>query len=315
MSNSGDDRPWYDQTPGVGNDVPTLGNTPSVPTPPPGPPSPPPPPPPSPSDMPTGVLPPVIVGASTSVGPKVDPSYPTAPGGDRPSRSSENRGLWIGIGVLSVLLVIGLVVGALLLIRSSDSDTTVTAADDTTADSDTVTSTTAASTSSTASTAPTTSVVPGGSAPAPPTKVAPTAPAATAAPAAPIGDVRSLSDGLLCRDLKARGYSYSAAVDYWRVHGQPDRMDADKNGIPCETVYPRSDVTSYWPSTSYQAVPYYGLPSGLLCRDLANRGINVYGALLYYIWEGYPSRMDADGNGIPCETVYYDARQVWLNEF
>ena len=40
-----------------------------------------------------------------------------------------------------------------------------------------------------------------------------------------------------------------------------------------------------------------------------------YDALRYYIWEGYPARMDADGNGIPCETVYYDAADVWLYEF
>ena len=120
---------------------------------------------------------------------------------------------------------------------------------------------------------------------------------------------------MLCKDLKSKGYSYSAAVDYWRVHGQPNQMDADRNGIPCETVYPRSDVIAYWPEASYRDVPVYALPSGLLCKDLAARGIDVYGALLYYIWEEYPSRMDADGNGIPCETVYPNAREVWLYEF
>ena len=35
----------------------------------------------------------------------------------------------------------------------------------------------------------------------------------------------------------------------------------------------------------------------------------------YFIWEGSPARMDADGNGIPCETVYPDATEVWLFEF
>jgi hypothetical protein len=44
----------------------------------------------------------------------------------------------------------------------------------------------------------------------------------------------------------ARGYSYVAAVDYWRLHGQPNRMDAHLNGIPCETVYPASAVHAYW---------------------------------------------------------------------
>lgn len=136
----------------------------------------------------------------------------------------------------------------------------------------------------------------------------------TIAPPAPIGDVRQAAEGLLCKDLSALGYSYSASVDYWRLWGQPNRMDADKNGIPCETVYPRADVVAYWPETVYGATVSYGLPSGLLCRDLQDRGVDVYDALRYYIWEGYPARMDADGNGIPCETVYYDASDVWLYE-
>jgi len=152
-----------------------------------------------------------------------------------------------------------------------------------------------------------------------------TAPATTAPPAVapettiptptPIGDVRQAAEGLLCKDLSALGYSYSASVDYWRLWGQPNRMDADKNGIPCETVYPRADVVAYWPETVYGASVSYGLPGGLLCRDLQDRGVDVYDALRYYIWEGYPARMDADGNGIPCETVYGNAADVWLYEF
>ncbi len=56
------------------------------------------------------------------------------------------------------------------------------------------------------------------------------------------GNVAALPAGLFCRDLNARGYSYVAAVGYWRLHGNPNQMDADRNGIPCETVYPASDV-------------------------------------------------------------------------
>lgn len=206
--------------------------------------------------------------------------------------------VWALIGGLGVLLVVGLVVLAVLLTRSTKSNETGTVSQDTPPTSTTTSvETTETSTSSTAPATASTSIT--------------TVP--TSAP--PLGDVRTLPAGLLCRDLKAKGYSYSAAVDYWRVHGQPNQMDADKNGIPCETVYPRSDIVSYWPSANYQSIPSYGLPSGLLCRDLAARGIDVYGALLYYIWEGYPSRMDADGNGIPCESVYPDARVVWLYEF
>jgi len=52
--------------------------------------------------------------------------------------------------------------------------------------------------------------------------------------------------GLFCRDLESRGYSYSESVSYWRNQGKPNRMDADGNGIPCETVYPPSDVSSFF---------------------------------------------------------------------
>jgi hypothetical protein len=37
-----------------------------------------------------------------------------------------------------------------------------------------------------------------------------------------------------------------AAVEYWRVNDQPDRMDADRNGIPCETVYSAAVVDDFW---------------------------------------------------------------------
>lgn len=44
--------------------------------------------------------------------------------------------------------------------------------------------------------------------------------------------------GLYCRDLKALGYPWGDALFYWNYWGQPDNMDIDLNGIPCETVYP-----------------------------------------------------------------------------
>ena len=59
----------------------------------------------------------------------------------------------------------------------------------------------------------------------------------------PVGDIES---GLFCRDLFGRGYGYSEAVAYWTREGQPDRMDADRNGIPCETVYDRAEVLAFW---------------------------------------------------------------------
>jgi hypothetical protein len=55
-----------------------------------------------------------------------------------------------------------------------------------------------------------------------------------------------LAPGLFCRDVAAAGFGYSDAVTYWVREGEPDRMDADRNGIPCETVYPESDVLAFW---------------------------------------------------------------------
>ena len=49
--------------------------------------------------------------------------------------------------------------------------------------------------------------------------------------------VADLVPGLFCRDLNAAGFGYPDAVAYWVSEGEPDRMDADHNGIPCETVY------------------------------------------------------------------------------
>jgi hypothetical protein len=74
-------------------------------------------------------------------------------------------------------------------------------------------------------------------------------------------------------------------------------MDADENGIPCQTVYPAEDIAFLLGS-----VDEFG--SGLLCRDLADRGATFGQAVAYWVAEGGPERMDADGNGTPCETVY-----------
>ncbi|CAB4704144.1 MAG: hypothetical protein F2942_05360 [Actinobacteria bacterium] len=227
--------------------------------------------------------------------PSSQPGY--GPGqGLPPSGGSSSSGRIAAISAAATLAVIVIIGGAFLIGRSGGTSPDKTSATATGLEEPpTTTSTTAApATTTSAVTVPV---------PAPPVT------------AAPIGDVRSAAPDLFCRDLKALGYSYSAAVDYWRLYGQPNRMDEDKNGIPCETVFSRSDVVAYWPSTVYNNSISYGLPSGLLCRDLESRGVGVYDALRYYIWEGYPSRMDADSNGIPCETVYPDAAEVWLYEF
>jgi hypothetical protein len=58
--------------------------------------------------------------------------------------------------------------------------------------------------------------------------------------------IGSLESGLYCRDLVPLGYGYADAVAYWTREGRPDRMDADRNGIPCETVYDAKDVIAFW---------------------------------------------------------------------
>lgn len=71
--------------------------------------------------------------------------------------------------------------------------------------------------------------------------------------------VEAYAPGLYCRDLlkppsdgmehpEEYHLSYGLAVWYWLKEGRPDRMDADGNGVPCETVYPESEVDKYWAS-------------------------------------------------------------------
>lgn len=232
-------------------------------------------------------------GSPTEQVPQVQPPAPQ----QQPSGDDANRGLLIAIlSVLGVLLVGGIVAGAYLIGRSSSDD------DPEPAD-------VASEPSATASTATTT--------PEAPSSTAATAPPATAAAPSGVGDVLSQPAGLFCRDLRAAGYSYSAAVDYWRHHGQPDRMDADLDGVPCETVYPAENIDRYWGDygivPTYEYYPVFDLPGGLLCRDLADAGYDTYDALSYYLLWGLPQNMDADGNGVPCETVYGDAEYVWFN--
>ena len=52
----------------------------------------------------------------------------------------------------------------------------------------------------------------------------------------------TVSDRPRCEELAAAGYGYREALDYWLEEGAPVRMDADRNGIPCETVYPSAQV-------------------------------------------------------------------------
>lgn len=214
------------------------------------------------------------------------PGYQGPPPGAAPS----NRGLWIALAILGTIVVIGAVVAVVLLLRGSDTTTSETLPA-TSASSSTTSSTTQPASTAPVTTAPTATVA------SPPPE---TAPSSSAIPS-----------GLYCRDLEARGLSYADAVRYYKREGYPDRMDADGNGIPCETVYSASSVQAYWGTVRSGST--LGLPSGLLCRDLHDRGLDYASAVDYWIADGYPDRMDADHNGIPCETVYsaVEVRGFW----
>lgn len=56
----------------------------------------------------------------------------------------------------------------------------------------------------------------------------------------------ALQSGHSCQQLKTRGYGYSDAVAYWERWAGPPRMDADKNGIPCESVYAAKNVAKFF---------------------------------------------------------------------
>ena len=212
------------------------------------------------------------------------PSQQQPSGG--PPKQSKTAVVLVGV-LVGVLVLVALGVGAVVLINR-DSGPSASLAD---------------------STSSTTAATPTPKAPAPAKKK-------PKSQASARGDVRALAAGLFCRDLQARGYSYVAAIDYWRVHGQPNQMDADRNGIPCETVYPPTDVSSYWSERELPQAASAGsdfLPSGLFCRDLNARDVSYADAVAYWWEEGAPDRMDAERNGIPCETVYpdYEINGYW----
>jgi ligand-binding sensor domain-containing protein len=124
----------------------------------------------------------------------------------------------------------------------------------------------------------------------PPTTTTPPTPAAK-----PTG--HRLDPGLYCRDIATLGGSYQEAAAYWITEGRPGRMDVDQNGIPCETVYSDAEIDGFLKMARTQ-------DAGLFCRGLQTAGLNLPDAIAYWIVEGAPDRMDADHNGIPCETVY-----------
>jgi hypothetical protein len=78
------------------------------------------------------------------------------------------------------------------------------------------------------------------------------------------------------------------------------------------------DVATDIPASTERLLEAYGnAPKGLHCRDLRDGDVEAYPfrqlstppvdyfwSLVYWSLEGRPDRMDADLNGIPCETLY-----------
>ncbi|MDH3302270.1 MAG: hypothetical protein OES24_17365 [Acidimicrobiia bacterium] len=78
------------------------------------------------------------------------------------------------------------------------------------------------------------------------------------------------------------------------------------------------DGTDLPDSTAALQAMYETAPKGLFCRDLLDDDADThlftaagrppidgfFWSLVYWSLEGKPERMDADGNGIPCETLY-----------
>lgn len=74
--------------------------------------------------------------------------------------------------------------------------------------------------------------------------------------------IRTATPGLFCRDLvdpdaeadagffsattTNESLGYFLSVVYWFIEERPDRMDEDRNGVPCETVHDPDVVATIW---------------------------------------------------------------------
>ncbi|HMJ77450.1 MAG TPA: hypothetical protein VK507_15835 [Iamia sp.] len=222
------------------------------------------------------------------------PSSPGGPGGaagtGAPRRDASNTLTAVAVGGVVVLVVV-IVLMAVVLGGSDDDGEEVVSSSSTTP-------TTAVPTTPSTTPPPSSSVPATTDTTAPPTTLpAPTAPPVTASPGA-----GELPAGLLCRDLLAQGVDYDLAVAYWLQEGRPPQNDEDLDGVPCETVYPATAVEAVWGPQGLDEEE--GLAADLFCRDLVAEGLDYNAAVAYWFEEGQPARMDDDGNGRPCETVY-----------
>ncbi len=62
-----------------------------------------------------------------------------------------------------------------------------------------------------------------------------------------------------CRELAAEAgvvfsVGYVGAVAYWFMEGMPERMDADLDGVPCETVFSYEEMIAVWGGLAQEAL-------------------------------------------------------------
>ena len=118
------------------------------------------------------------------------------------------------------------------------------------------------------------------------------------------GEDAWFAHGLYCRDIVTdRWMGPEVPFLYWLMEGSPDRMDADRDGIPCETLFPEVVLSQFLED------PYLfedGVPSGLTCDDL--RWVRPFyrQAVAYYVTGGFSGMLDDDGDGIPCENAGFE---------
>ena len=83
---------------------------------------------------------------------------------------------------------------------------------------------------------------------------------------------------------------------------------ASDGSTPLTSTTTTSTTTSTTFPTTATTLPPLGdvrlEPPGLTCRALASRRFPYPAAVTYWQVQGQPARMDVDGNGRPCETVY-----------
>jgi hypothetical protein len=82
---------------------------------------------------------------------------------------------------------------------------------------------------------------------------------------------------------------------------------------PPPTTTPEAPIQDSPTTTSPPVLDISAEAPGLYCRDLADKGYSYPEAVGYWQGEGEPSRMDASGTGIPCQTVYpaAEVEQYW----